>query len=93
MICDNNLLPWNAFHFEKYHQFTSTIHCVSDYQCSSGPCISNSSVWDGWNNCSDGADEAGCGKGQLQFLSCTFDFNINNSLMIQISFYGVWIPL
>ena len=60
----------DAFNFE----FTSTIDCVSGYQCSNGPCISNSSVCDGWNDCSDGADEAGCGKYQLHFCIVLYYF-------------------
>ena len=71
--------PEGAFNFEKYRQLTSTIDCVSGYRCSSGPCISNSSVCDGWNDCSDGADEGGCGKYQFHFCTVLYYFEHSTS--------------
>ena len=41
-------------------------------------CISNSSVCDGWNDCSDGTDEAGCGKYQLHY--CTVDLTATSTI-------------
>ena len=61
-----------------YHQFIYAADGVSDYRCSNGSCISNSGVCDGWNDCSDGADEAGCGKDQLQF--CTVNLTATSPI-------------
>ena len=36
--------------------------CTSGFQCSSGLCVSNSSICNGVNDCVDGTDERGCGK-------------------------------
>lgn len=62
---------------------TKNMPCLSnEFKCNDGLCLHLTKLCDGQKDCSEGSDEANCGKDHLQ-LMCRLSINIHIPYIIQ----------